>query len=202
MGRPLAAIAVALLGACAAPPQGLWPPAEASIRIVVSSDAWHSRIAIPGPGDVYEEWGYGERAWYYEGRQGVFGALRALLWPTAGVVDVRRTALPFADRLPPGEGRRWTFTLSREGEGRLRSYLARSRAAEDPIGFADGAAWYEAARRYHAFHTCHHWVAHALWEAGLPVHAACCWIPPGLWAQLDRLQPRDWAVGRGNGVAP
>ena len=186
-------VALLLLSGCASPPEGLWPPADGAptLRIVVSSDAWHSRIAIPSPDGGYEEWGYGERAWYYEGRQGFFGALRALFWPTAGVLDLRRTPVPYARRLPPGEGRMWTFTLSREGAERLRAYVARSRSSETPIGPGGGAVWYPARRRYHAFHTCHHGVANALWEAGLPVRAACCWIPQGLWMQLDGLQPRD-----------
>src|SRR5216684_620828 len=80
------------------------------IPIVVSLDAAHSMIALPveapvfqvrgdhgvtGAADgasgercVYEEWGYAERAWYLEKRQGFTGVLRALLWPTEGVVEV------------------------------------------------------------------------------------------------------------------
>ena len=78
-----------------------------SILIVVSLDAAHSMIALPveasalhvrgdhcvigtagAPGEprVYEEWGYAERAWFLEKRQGFTGVLRALLWPTEGVV--------------------------------------------------------------------------------------------------------------------
>ena len=80
-----------------------------SIPIVVSLDAAHSMIAFPveapvfhvrgehgvtgtdgAPREalVYEEWGYAERAWYLEKRQGFTGVLRALLWPTEGVVEV------------------------------------------------------------------------------------------------------------------
>lgn len=71
------------------------------ISIVVSLDAAHSMIALPvevpeahirggesvtGPDDapggagVYEEWGYAERAWYLEKRQGFIGVLRALFY--------------------------------------------------------------------------------------------------------------------------
>lgn len=185
-----------LLSACASPPEGLWPASadERGVFVAVSSDAWHSRVALPAPGGGWVEWGYGERAWYYEGKQGISGVFRALLWPTAGVVDVRRVDVPYARRLPPGEGRLWTFMLSRRGEARLRAWLDGSRASEDPLGVAGGATWYAAARGYHVFHTCHHWVADALWEAGIPVRAACCWLPRGLWGQLDRLQALEDAV--------
>lgn len=74
-----------------------------SISIVVSLDAAHSMIALPieasvthaDSGDdvtakdgawnepcVYEEWGYAERAWFLEKRQGFIGVLRALFLPT------------------------------------------------------------------------------------------------------------------------
>src|SRR5437899_12391332 len=79
------------------------------IPIVVSLDAAHSMIAMPveapvsqvrgdhgvtgadgAPGErrVYEEWGYAERARHVEERQGFTGVVRALLWLTAGVVEV------------------------------------------------------------------------------------------------------------------
>src|SRR5437879_12976760 len=85
--------------ACAAPVPELWPPPAAAPQqtIHVSVDSWHAMIAFPseetGNGvaspegkPLYEEWGYAERAWYLEGRQGPGGVVRALFLPSAGVV--------------------------------------------------------------------------------------------------------------------
>ena len=70
---------------------------DPDLTIIVSLDAAHSMIALPieaslshaggdhgvtgrddAPGEplVYEEWGYAERAWYLEKRQGFTGVLR------------------------------------------------------------------------------------------------------------------------------
>src|SRR5262245_53182034 len=101
-----------------------------SIPIVVSLDAAHSMIALPVEAPVFrarvnhdvteaesapkerpvhEEWGYAERAWYLEKRQGFTGVLRALLWPTEGVVEVGIHESIWAERTlkPPVEAFRF-----------------------------------------------------------------------------------------------
>ena len=113
-----------------------------SIPIVVSLDAAHSMIALPvespgihGKGDhdaigtqrvpgeprVYEEWGYAERAWYLEKRQGFTGVLRALLWPTEGVIEVGIHESIWAERTqkPPVEA--FKIQVSEAGYRSLRS---------------------------------------------------------------------------------
>src|SRR5437660_10734224 len=108
MRNALFTFLIALWG-CAAPATELWPPAENAHAhtVVVSLDTWHAMIAfaLEGPrrdskasagagapllerATAYEEWGYAERAWYLEGRQGFTGAVRALFWPSPGVVEV------------------------------------------------------------------------------------------------------------------
>jgi hypothetical protein len=106
-----------------------------SISIVVSLDAAHSMIALPvevpgadisgdegvtglddavGGACVYEEWGYAERAWYLEKRQGFIGVLRALFLPTEGVVEVGIHQSIWAERTqkPPVEAFRLQISKS------------------------------------------------------------------------------------------
>jgi hypothetical protein len=108
----IALSAMVLLSACASPVEGLWPPAAGSHArtVIVSLDTWHAMIAFPreqgtedsalGSQHLYEEWGYAERAWYVEGKTGLTGILRALFWPTDGVVEVGRHDRVWADRTP------------------------------------------------------------------------------------------------------
>ena len=169
-----------------------------SIPIVVSLDAAHSMIALPveapvvhvrggnavtgtdgAPGEprVYEEWGYAERAWYLEKRQGFTGVLRALLWPTEGVVEVGIHESIWAERTqkPPVEAFR--FQISEAGYRSLRSYLRATIASQEPVGIVGNSRFCVAQTSYHLFHHCHHYTAKGLREAGLP-------IP--MWGALNR----------------
>ncbi len=169
-----------------------------SIPIVVSLDAAHSMIALPveapvvhvrgghavtgtdgAPGEprVYEEWGYAERAWYLEKRQGFTGVLRALLWPTEGVVEVGIHESIWAERTqkPPVEAFR--FQIGEAGYRSLRSYLRATIASEEPVGVVGNSRFCVAQTSYHLFHHCHHYTAKGLREAGLP-------IP--MWGALNR----------------
>ncbi len=174
-----------LLGGCASPVEGLWPPAAGapSHTIHVSLDTWHAMIAFPVPpsfvpspldgggmsGDGFEEWGYAERAWYLEGRQGLGGVLRALLWPTEGVVEVGYHDTVWADRTPQPPAELFTFHLSDEGFRRLRAHLKATIASQKPVAAAGTSQFYPAVRSYHMLHTCHQYAAEALRAAGLPI---------------------------------
>lgn len=190
MTRAGAPLLFLLLAACAMPPAGLWPakPGEPATRIVVSSDAWHSMIALPSAEGGFEEWGYAEKAWYLEGTQGAWGVLRALLWPSEGIVEVARVERPFALRSRQGEPKVWELDLGARSLARLRAYLESSRLSPVPVVDQGWRRWYATGWDYHFFHTCHHYVANALFEAGIPVFARHCWLPCGLWTQLDRLR--------------
>lgn len=52
---------------------------------------------------------------------------------------------------------------------RLRRHLLSTLAAAEPIATVDRSEFYRSLRDYHVFHHCHHYVARALQEAGLPV---------------------------------
>ena len=180
------------------------------IPIVVSLDAAHSMIALPveapvshvngdhsgtgtddarGESRVYEEWGYAERAWYLEKRQGFTGVLRALLWPTEGVVEVGIHESIWAERTqkPPVESFR--FQISEAGYLNLRSYLRSSIASEDPVGIVGNSRFCVARSSYHLFHHCHHYTAKGLREAGLPISMSGALTRGGFARQLRRIMP-------------
>lgn len=153
-----------------------------SVPIVVSLDAAHSMIALPVRGDsvtgtkgasndrrIFEEWGYAERAWYLDKRQGFTGVIRALMWPTEGVVEVGIHESIWAERAqkPPVEAFR--FQISEAGYWGLRSYLRATIASEDPVGIVGNSRFCVARSSYHLFHHCHHYTAKGLREAGLPI---------------------------------
>lgn len=181
-----------------------------SISIVVSLDAAHSMIALPvevpgaqiggdegvtGPDDaqgaarVYEEWGYAERAWYLEKRQGFRGVLRALFLPTEGVVEVGIHQSIWAERAqkPPVEA--FKFEISKAGYRRLRSYLRATIASEEPVGIVGNSRFCVARSSYHLFHHCHHYTAKGLREAGLPISMMGALTRDGFARQLRRIMP-------------
>lgn len=179
-GESLLLCLLLLACSCASPVHDLWPPpkGEPSPTIVVSIDTWHAMIAFPLDTQRsafsvqrFEEWGYAEQGWYLEGRQGIGGVVRALFWPTAGVVEVGEQARVWADRTPQPPADRFSFQLSQEGYRRLRQYLEASIGDPDPIRSIGNTRFFPAARAYHLFHHCHQYTALALREAGLPVSA-------------------------------
>ena len=184
-------------------------PAD-SVSIVVSLDAAHSMIALPveapvfhaecttvSPGRVvrqesglyYEEWGYAERAWYSGKASRFTGVLRALLWPTEGVVEVGINQSIWAERAqkPPVEAFR--FQISEAGYLRLRSYLRATIASEEPVGIVGNSRFCIARSSYHLFHHCHHYTAKGLREAGLPISICVALTRNSFAKQLRRIMP-------------
>jgi Protein of unknown function (DUF2459) len=172
-----------------------------SVPIVVSLDAAHSMIALPVRGDdavtgtdgasknrrTFEEWGYAERAWYLDKRQGFTGVIRALLWPTEGVVEVGIHESIWAERTqkPPVEAFR--FQISEAGYWGLRSYLRATIASEEPVGIVGNSRFCVARSPYHLFHHCHHYTAQGLREAGLPISMRGALTRNGFAKQLRRI---------------
>ena len=189
------ALALFLLGACASPVPGLWPPAEGepSFRVQVSVDTWHSVIAIwpaddpagADPGRM-REWSYADRRYYLEGKTGCSGSCGAVLWPTDATVQVSEDPVPFYRRTPQPPARHWTFWLSSRGHRRLRVFLAAEKESKDVVSNLARSRWFVAKHDYYAFHHCHHWTARALREAGLPVWSFYSIFKWSFEAQLDR----------------
>lgn len=135
---------------------------------------------------LYEEWGYAERAWYLEGKTGLTGVLRAILWPTDGIVEMGRYDRVWADRTPQPPAERFEFRLSEEGYRRLRRHLQATLLRDEPIASFRESVFYPARRSYHLFHTCHEYAAHALREAGLPISPFWAFNRTSLAWQLRR----------------
>jgi hypothetical protein len=111
---------------------------------------------------LFEEWGFAERGWYLEGRRGLGGVLRALFWPSPGVVEVGLHETPWAYRTPQPPSDLFTFHVSEEGYQRIHRHL-RSTIEGAVLAPATRQSTFHTARRpYHLFHTCHQYVAHAL----------------------------------------
>lgn len=194
------AIALVLLAGCARPVAGLWPPAPGvpTRGIVVSVDSWHAMIAFPlatsdeptaaatSPRARFEEWGYAERGWYLEGRQGLSGVLRAMFWPSPGVVEVVLADSLWAERTPDPPAETVRFELTEVGHLRLREHLRSTLAAAEPVAVQGASRFYAARADYHVFHTCHQYAALALREAGLPLSPGLAFSRGSLVAQLRR----------------
>lgn len=166
-----ATLLMALMTGCATGVPELWPPApgQATRTVLISLDTWHAMIAFPDEPRGFEEWGYAEQAWYLEGRQGASGAVRALLWPTAGVVEVTRADRIWAERTPQPPADVFAFSLTEAGYDKLRAHLQATLGGSEPVAVVGASRFYRAKGTYHLFHQCHQYAARALREAGLPV---------------------------------
>ncbi|MGH7320906.1 MAG: DUF2459 domain-containing protein [Candidatus Rokuibacteriota bacterium] len=179
---------VGLTGGCAG--SGTLSPlghAETGHTVVVSVDTWHAMIAFPLADGGFEEWGYAEQAWYLEGRQGLSGAVRALLWPTAAVVEVTVSDRLWAERTPQPPADVFVLRIGESGYRGLRDHLALTIAVPEPVAVIDGSRFYRARRAYHLFHQCHQYAARALAAAGLPLTPALALTRSTFAAQLRRL---------------
>jgi hypothetical protein len=147
--------------------------------VYVSIDTWHAMIAFPHENGtehsafksqhLFEEWGYAERAWYLEGKTGLGGVVRALFWPTEGVVEVGHSDQVWAERTPQPPSDLFSFRLTEEGYWRLHRNLHETLLRDEPLTSFGQSAFYPAKRSYHLFHTCHQYAASALRESGLPI---------------------------------
>jgi hypothetical protein len=170
---------------------------------VISVDTWHAVIAFPEEsGARFEEWGYAERAWYLEGRQGASGALRALLWPTAAVVEVARSDRIWAERTPDPPADVFTFRLSETAYRRLRGHLAETLASREPVAVSGTSTFYPARDAYHFLHQCHQYAARALQAAGLPISPGRALTRAGFAADLRGAEEQQRSAAGAPAPAP
>lgn len=191
-----------LSAGCARPVPDLWPPQPGapSHVIVVSLDTWHAMIAVSRTSAevdaqsvephswLYEEWGFAERDWYLEGRQGISGTFRTLFWPSPGIVEIGHYNQLWSERTPQPPVEQFTFHLTERGFRRLRHYLESTVEKSAPILTTGRSQFYSATRSYHLFHHCHHYSASALREAGLPISVFWAFNRGSFASQLRRAE--------------
>jgi len=189
----LTALMLALLVACASPPEGLFPPRpnEPFKTIYLVSHGWHAGIVVrrkdipPGiwpqhkdfPEAEYLEVGWGDKDYYMTPQPHLGITLKAGLLPSASVLHVVGFRGAVTHYFPHSEVIR--INLSEAGFERLCAYLASSYAENEaghsqPLGpslYGDGQ-FYLSRETYHAFNTCNVWSARALRAAGCPITPA------------------------------
>ncbi len=114
------------------------------------------------------------------------GIVRALFWPTEGVVEVGHYDRVWAERTPQPPSDLFSFRLTDEGYQRLRQHLHTTLLSEEPVASFGQSEFYSARRSYHLLHTCHQYAAHALREAGLPISPFWAFSRTSLAWQLRR----------------
>ena len=166
---------------CHLPRQTMAPTDDSTGTVYVVRHGWHAGIALRRA-DIPETWGsmrrdfptarflevgWGETRYYPGHTRGLWGVLRAGLWPTGSVLHVVPVPGPIEATFPQN-----TIVRIPVGPDELEAlgrFVAASRAndttAVEP-GFYPGSRFYRSGLSYHAFNNCNHWAAAALEAAG------------------------------------
>jgi uncharacterized protein (TIGR02117 family) len=162
--------------------------ARAAASIVVTSNGWHSGIALPRPAvpetiipeaadfpaAAWLEFGWGD-AEYYPTPRPTAGLALSAAFPGPAVLHVSGLPGHPAQTFPTVEV--FTFALTPAQHGPLLAALAasferRGGARAQPLaapGLYAFSRFYPATGRFHAFNTCNTWTARILAAAGLPI---------------------------------
>ena len=212
-GRPAALLLllalVVLAPGCAAqlnPGSGAAADAQATMHSVhVVRHGWHSGIVVRAAdvpehawparrefiGAEHLELGWGDRAYYPAPDPSPWLGLRALLWPTAGVLHVVAFSGPVEHYFASAEI--VALQITPRGFTRLVAAISASHeldAAGQPIPLGPGlygkSRFYASSDVFSLFATCNGWVADMLREAGVPLSPTLSPSAGALFAQLRR----------------
>lgn len=154
---------------------------------VIDADAWPARREFP-EADHFEV-GWGDRTYYQAVDPSLWVGLRALFWPSPGVLHM--VALQGAPTRHFAGARMATLDISREGAQRLVAAIAASHerdAQGQPIAFGPSlygqGRFYASVERFHLFKTCNVWVASRLRDAGVAVRPVLAITTGMLFRQL------------------
>jgi len=220
-GLPLSAaifllpFAAALMSACATagPTMSAPPLVEAGDQrtIHVVRHGLHTGIAVPAAdvpeaawparrdfsGADYLEVGWGDRAYYQAPDPDAWLAVRALFWPTPGVLHLVGFNGPVERQFPGAEI--VELHVSRQGFARLVDYIRASHELDPsgaPIALGRGlygtSRFYASRERFHLFKTCNVWTASVLREAGVSLSSVPALTASGL---ISRLRAHGRKIG-------
>lgn len=156
----------------------------------VPAGAWPAMADFPDAD--YLEVGWGDRAYYMAAEPGVWLGLKAIAWPTPGVLHVVGVDTA-PERFFPG-AEILEIGVAPAGLQRLLAHLRQSHeldGAGRPITLGPGlyghSRFYASREQFHLFKTCNVWVAAALQAAGVQVTPALTLSADRLMAQLRPL---------------
>ena len=174
-------------------------------RVHVVRHGWHSGIVVRAAdvplqawlarrefiGAEYLEVGWGDRAYYQAADPSAWLGLRALLWPTAGVLHMVAFSGPVEHYFASAEI--VALQITPQGLARLVAAISASHeldAAGQPIPLGPGlygkSRFYASNQVFSLFATCNGWVAGMLREAGVPLSPTLSPTSGALFAQLRR----------------
>ena len=177
-----------LAARCHLPRHAVPSTADSTSAVYLVQHGWHAGIAVrradvpddrwPILDDVpnarYLEAGWGETRYYPGEARGVWGTLRAGLWPTGSVLHVVPIDRPVLDRFPEQTVVR--VPVDSTALDALTAFVAESftvdstgRAVRAAPGYYADSRFYRSPLTYHVFNNCNHWAAAALEAAGCDV---------------------------------
>ena len=195
-----AALASALLCACATPPVAEFAPAPAERAVYVVAQGGHTGLAVrradvpPAlipekrdfPDSDWLEFGWGDRDFYMTPRPGPWISFKAAFLPTQSAVHVQGVQGALAAVFPASEI--VDIPVSRPALQGLLRYIHESFARADGPAASLGRGFYPGRDSFHGLRTCNVWTARALRAAGLPVEASL--TVEGIMAQVRPLSRR------------
>ncbi len=189
-------------------------PAD-TVTLHVVSHGWHSGVVIPAhlvdatawparrdfPDADRFEVGWGHRDYYQASDPDLWAGLRALFWPSPGVLHVVALKGPPTVQFPGS--RVAAIDVPRDGAERLVAAIAASHEHDRegrPIAFGPSlygqGRFYASVERFHLFRTCNAWVASRLRDAGVPMRPALALTTGLLFAQLPERAQRQPGTDR------
>jgi Protein of unknown function (DUF2459) len=173
--------------------------------IYVARRGWHIDIGVAAldlspplnqaaallPGSRYVFFGFADKH-YLLAKNRNAPVLLAALWPGAGILLTTGLSNSPSDGF--GAAHVITLNATQDQMRALQAFIWRSlRTRDDALevyraGPYEGSAYFLAARKYSALHTCNTWGAEALRAAGFRVHTAGVIFAWQLWGQARRLK--------------
>lgn len=176
---------------------------DSTKRIYLVNHGWHAGIVlnkadIPDsvwresqdfPNAKYLEIGWGDKDYYQTPNPHLGIAIKAILWPTTGVLHIVGFNKAVTSYFPSSEIIQ--VSLSNEGFERMIRYIAASHY-QDPDGISKpitkglygNSHFYLSGEKYYLFKTCNVWTAEALSAAGCPIRPAFSITVEGLMSQI------------------